>query len=61
MVSKFMDNTKNDKYYVEKIKTDLKFVIDHTKEKTRPEIESNELLSIPLCFGLFKSRRIAEN
>ena len=29
-----MDNEKDDNYYVEKIKTDLEFVIAHTKGKT---------------------------
>ena len=37
-----MDNEKNDRYYLERIKTDLKFVIDHTDGQTKKEIESNE-------------------
>lgn len=28
-----MDNTKNNQYYLDKILTDLKFVIDHTQAK----------------------------
>ncbi len=39
-----MDNVKNDKYYLEKIISDLGFIIEHTKGKTKDEIENNDLL-----------------
>ena len=53
-----MDNEKNDQYYVDKIKTDLRFVIDHTDGKTREEIEENELLVDSILFRIIQ---IAEN
>ena len=37
-------------YYVEKIKADLKFVIDHTAGKTKEGIEANELLIDSIMF-----------
>ena len=42
-----MDNVKNDKYYLEKIISDLGFIIEHTKGKTKDEIE-NKLKEIGL-------------
>jgi hypothetical protein len=30
-----MDNVKNDEYYIEKILSDLEFIIEHTKEKQK--------------------------
>ena len=53
-----MDNIKNDQYYVEKIKADLKFVIDHTAGKTKEEIEANELLIDSIMFRIIQ---ISEN
>ena len=53
-----MDNEKNDKYYAEKIKSDLGFVIEHTKGKTREEIEKDELLIDSILFRIIQ---IAEN
>lgn len=53
-----MDNIKNDKYYLEKIKSDLKFVIDHTKGKTKEEIEKNDLLIDSIMFRIIQ---ISEN
>ena len=35
-----MDNVKNDEYYIEKILSDLEFIIEHTKGKTKDEIEN---------------------
>ena len=53
-----MDNVKNDRYYIEKIKADLKFVIDHTAGKTKEEIESDELLIDSIMFRIIQ---ISEN
>jgi uncharacterized protein with HEPN domain len=54
-----MDNDKKDDYYyVEKIKTDLKFVIDHTAGKTKEEIEADELLIDSIMFRIIQ---ISEN
>ena len=49
-----MDNVKDDLYYLEKIKTDLKFVIDHTKGKTKDEIEADELLIDSIMFRIIQ-------
>lgn len=53
-----MDNEKDDNYYVEKIKTDLEFVIAHTKGKTMEEIREDELLTDSIMFRIIQ---IAEN
>ncbi len=53
-----MDNKKDDRYYLEKIKTDLKFVVDHTAGKTKEEIEADELLIDSVMFRIIQ---IAEN
>lgn len=55
---RFMDNDKNDTYYLEKIKSDLKFVISHTEGKTQEEIENNDLLIDSIMFRIIQ---IAEN
>lgn len=53
-----MDNTKNDKYYIEKIISDLKFIIEQTEGKSREEIEENVLLIDSIMFRIIQ---IAEN
>ena len=53
-----MGNVKNDQYYVEKIRTDLKFVIDHTAGKTKEEVEADELLIDSIMFRIIQ---ISEN
>ena len=53
-----MDNVKNDKYYLEKIISDLGFIIKHTKGKTKDEIEGDDLLVDSIMFRIIQ---IAEN
>lgn len=53
-----MDNKKDDRYYLDKILGDLKFMIEHTKGKTRDEIEYDPLLMDSIMFRLIQ---IAEN
>ena len=53
-----MDNTKNNQYYVDKILTDLKFIIDHTQGKTQQQIEGDDLLVDSIMFRVIQ---IAEN
>ena len=53
-----MDNLKNDKYYLEKIISELRFIIEHTKGKTKDEIENNDLLVDSIMFRIIQ---IAEN
>ena len=49
-----MDNTKNNQYYVDKILTDLKFVIDHTQGKTQQQIEGDDLLVDSIMFRVIQ-------
>ena len=46
-----MDNVKDDRYFLEKITSDLKFVIDHTHGMTQKEMTENDLLidSVMFC------------
>jgi len=53
-----MDNVKNDAYYLNKMISDLEFMIEHTKGKTSNEIEENPLLMDSIMFRLVQ---IAEN
>ena len=53
-----MDNIKDDNYYVEKIKKDMQFLIDHTTGLTQKEIEKNEILLDCIMFRLVQ---ISEN
>ena len=53
-----MDNIKNDRYYLEKIISDLEFIIEQTKGKTQNEIEENILLIDSIMFRIIQ---IAEN
>lgn len=53
-----MDNVKDDWYYLERIKKDLSFVVEHTAGKTKDEIEANELLVDSIMFRIIQ---IAEN
>ena len=49
-----MDNTKNNQYYVDRILTDLKFVIDHTQGKTQQQIEGDDLLVDSIMFRVIQ-------
>lgn len=49
-----MDNIKNNRYYVDKILADLKFVIDHTQGKTQQEIEADDLLLDSIMFRVIQ-------
>jgi len=53
-----MDNVKNDEYYLNKILSDLEFVIKHTKDKTQEQIETDDLLIDSIMFRVIQ---IAEN
>ena len=53
-----MDNTKDNIYYIQKIIADLSFVVDHTKELTQKEFETNELLIDSVIFRLIQ---VSEN
>lgn len=53
-----MDNIKGNQYYLDRIKTDLEFVIAYTQGKTKEEIEADELLIDSIMFRIIQ---IAEN
>lgn len=53
-----MDNKKDNRYYVQKIVTDLAFIIKHTGTLTLAELECNEILLDSVMFRLIQ---IAEN
>lgn len=53
-----MDNIKSDKYYLEKIISDLRFIIEQTEGKTKEGIEENVLLIDSIMFRIIQ---IAEN
>ena len=54
----FMDNTKNDQYYLEKIKTDIGFIDAHMKDVDLQELNENEVL---LDSMMFRMIQISEN
>ena len=58
MESEYMDNTKNDHYYLDKIKTDLAFIVAHMKDVDAQELNDNEIL---LDSMLFRMIQISEN
>lgn len=53
-----MDNKKDNRYYVQKIITDLSFVLEHTKGLTLEELERNEVLTDSIMFRLIQ---VSEN
>ena len=53
-----MDNVKNDDYYIQKIKQDLKFITNHMENVDIEELNANELL---LDSMLFRMIQISEN
>ena len=53
-----MDEQKNNKYYLIKIISDLKFIIKHTNGKSKDEIENNDLLIDSIMFRIIQ---ISEN
>ena len=53
-----MDNAKNDLYYINKIKKDLNFIVENTKEIDSEELGKNEILLDSMLFRLIQ---ISEN
>lgn len=53
-----MDNKKNDSYYLDKIKTDLAFIVTHMKNVDLKGLSDNEVL---LDSMLFRMIQISEN
>ena len=53
-----MDNIKNDKYYLDKIRTDIEFINAHMKDVDLQELNDNEVI---LDSMLFRMIQISEN
>ena len=53
-----MDNIKDETYYLNKIFTDIIFMLEHTNDKTMDEIEKDALL---LDSIMFRFIQISEN
>ncbi|HHT38041.1 MAG TPA: DUF86 domain-containing protein [Mollicutes bacterium] len=53
-----MDRAKDDKYYLEKVITDIKYLIRVTKDVSKEELEDNETL---LDSVMFRFIQISEN
>lgn len=58
MESKYMDNVKNDHYYIQKIKKDLEFIVVHMQDVDLEELNRNEIL---LDSMLFRMIQLSEN
>ncbi|EEA85575.1 DUF86 domain-containing protein [Peptacetobacter hiranonis] len=53
-----MDNKKGNEYYLKKVITDLEFVVKHTENINKYELEENEILVDSVMFRLIQ---ISEN
>ena len=53
-----MDNVKNDSYYIQKIRKDLAFIVDHMRNVSIQELNANEVL---LDSMLFRMIQLSEN
>lgn len=53
-----MDNIKNDSYYIQKILSDLEFMIEHTKGLSKEEIQADDVLLDSIMFRIIQ---VAEN
>lgn len=53
-----MDNVKTDSYYIQKIRKDLEFIVNHMKNVEIEELNANEVL---LDSMLFRMIQLSEN
>lgn len=53
-----MDNIKNDDYYLQRIRQDLTFIVEHMKDVNKEKLNENEIL---LDSMLFRMIQISEN
>lgn len=51
-----MDNTKDNRYYLDRILTDLRFIIAHTQDLDQEDLEENEVLQDSVMFRLIAMR-----
>ena len=50
-----MDNVKNDRYYIQKIRNDLQFIVQHMKDVDIEELNANEILLDSMLFRMIQS------
>ncbi len=55
-----MDNTKDNSYYLDRILTDLRFILAHTQNLDRKALETNEVLQDSILFRLIQISENAE-
>ena len=53
-----MDNAKDDSYFANKVRDDLIFIVNHTKDIDKEELSNNEILLDSMMFRLIQ---ISEN
>ncbi|MBR1530818.1 MAG: DUF86 domain-containing protein [Eubacterium sp.] len=53
-----MDNIKNNEYYIQKIKTDLEFIVSHMDGVSKDEFYKNDILQDSMMFRMIQ---ISEN
>ena len=56
-----MNNNKNDAYYIEKILTDLHFIINHMEGVSVEALEENEILLDSMLFRLIQVQENTKN
>ena len=49
-----MDNTKDDKYYIQRIKKDLEFIVVHMQNVDIEELNKNEVLLDSMLFRMIQ-------
>ena len=49
-----MDNVKTDSYYIEKIRKDLEFIVDHMRNVDIEELNTNEVLLDSMMFRMIQ-------
>ena len=49
-----MDNAKTDSYYIEKIRKDLEFIVDHMQNVDIEELNANEVLLDSMMFRMIQ-------
>lgn len=52
-----MNNTKNDKYYIDKILVDLYFIMRHMKDVSSKDLSENEVLLDSMMFRLIQIQK----
>ena len=49
-----MDNVKTDSYYIEKIRKDLEFIVEHMRNVDIEELNANEVLLDSMMFRMIQ-------